>query len=81
MLFTTRLRDIVSPDPTEAAVTKMTMIKILVIDDEPQIQNIRVYINTLRKKLHDDTSSTARSKYIFNELSIGYRFTDLQPLK
>ncbi|MEP7290494.1 MAG: response regulator transcription factor [Chloroflexota bacterium] len=42
-------------------------------------QYVRVYINTLRKKLHDDTASTARPLYIYNEPGVGYRFADLQP--
>lgn len=39
--------------------------------------NVRVYINTLRKKLKDDFSSTSRPRFIFNEPGVGYRFTDL----
>jgi two-component system KDP operon response regulator KdpE len=40
--------------------------------------NVRVYINTLRKKLKDDPATTIRPRYIFNEPGIGYRFADLQ---
>lgn len=39
-------------------------------------QNVRVYINTLRKKLKDDTSTTTRPRFIFNEPGVGYRFAD-----
>jgi two-component system KDP operon response regulator KdpE len=39
--------------------------------------NVRVYINTLRKKLKDDPATTFRPRYIFNEPGIGYRFADL----
>ncbi len=42
---------------------------------------VRVYINTLRKKLHDDSASTTHPLYIYNEPSVGYRFADLQPVK
>ena len=38
---------------------------------------VRVYINTLREKLHDDAASAARPRYIHSEPGIGYRFTDL----
>ena len=43
---------------------------------KPQ-HNVRVYINTLRKKLKDDPMTTIKPRFIFNEPSIGYRFTDL----
>jgi two-component system KDP operon response regulator KdpE len=39
--------------------------------------NVRVCINTLRKKLKDDPASTIRPRYIFNEPGIGYRFADI----
>jgi two-component system KDP operon response regulator KdpE len=39
--------------------------------------NVRVYINTLRKKLKDDPATTRRPRYIFNEPGVGYRFADL----
>ncbi|MFN8529375.1 MAG: response regulator transcription factor [Anaerolineae bacterium] len=39
--------------------------------------NVRVYVNTLRKKLKDDPSSTHKPRFIFNEPGIGYRFADL----
>jgi two-component system KDP operon response regulator KdpE len=39
--------------------------------------NVRVYINTIRKKLKDDPTSTKRLHYIYNEPGIGYRFTDI----
>jgi len=39
--------------------------------------NVRVYINTLRKKLKDDPATTVRPRFIFNEPGIGYRFADL----
>ncbi|MEO8392074.1 MAG: response regulator transcription factor [Chloroflexota bacterium] len=39
---------------------------------------LRVYINTLRKKLQDDLVNTTRPLYINNEPGVGYRFTDLQ---
>jgi two-component system, OmpR family, KDP operon response regulator KdpE len=39
--------------------------------------NVRVYINTLRKKLKDDPSTTHKPHFIFNEPGIGYRFADL----
>lgn len=42
---------------------------------------VRVYINTLRKKLHDDPSTTMHPLYIFSVPGVGYRFTDLQPIK
>ncbi len=41
--------------------------------------NVRVQINTLRKKLEDDPSTTRRPRFIFNEPGIGYRFTDIEP--
>lgn len=39
--------------------------------------NVRVYINTLRKKLRDDPSTTLKPRFIFNEPGVGYRFADL----
>ncbi len=39
--------------------------------------HIRVYVNTLRKKLRDDPTSTTKPRFIFNEPGIGYRFADL----
>jgi two-component system KDP operon response regulator KdpE len=39
--------------------------------------NVRVYINTLRKKLKDDPATSMKPRYIFNEPGIGYRFADL----
>ncbi len=39
--------------------------------------NVRVYVNTLRKKLKDDPASTHKPRFIFNEPGIGYRFTDI----
>ncbi|KAB2867572.1 MAG: response regulator transcription factor [Anaerolineae bacterium] len=44
---------------------------------EPE-HNVRVYINTLRKKLKDDPTTTLKPRYIFNEPGIGYRFADIQ---
>lgn len=38
---------------------------------------IRVFINTIRRKLGD--SLTGQHRYIFTELGIGYRFTDVPP--
>jgi two-component system KDP operon response regulator KdpE len=46
-------------------------------DNFRQAQNVRVHINTLRKKLKDDPATTHRSRYIFNEPGIGYRFADV----
>jgi two-component system KDP operon response regulator KdpE len=46
------------------------------IDSPNPEHNVRVYINTLRKKLKDDTASTHRPRYIYNEPGIGYRFAD-----
>ena len=40
---------------------------------------LRVYINTLRKKLQDDPTTSAKARYIFSEPGIGYRFTDVEP--
>ena len=40
--------------------------------------NLRVFINTLRKKLKDDVSSTNKSRYIFSEPGVGYRFADIE---
>jgi len=40
--------------------------------------NVRVYINTLRKKLKDNPATTMRPRYIFNEPGVGYRFADLE---
>jgi two-component system KDP operon response regulator KdpE len=37
--------------------------------------NVRVYINTLRKKLQENIADTPR--YIFTEAGVGYRFADL----
>jgi two-component system KDP operon response regulator KdpE len=39
--------------------------------------NVRVFINTLRKKLKDDPGTTIRPRFIFNESGVGYRFADL----
>jgi two-component system KDP operon response regulator KdpE len=39
--------------------------------------NVRVYVNTLRKKLKDDPSTVIRPRFIFNEPGIGYRFAGL----
>lgn len=49
------------------------------VDGAKPEHNVRVYINTLRKKLKDDPATTMRPRYIFNEPGIGYRFADLQP--
>ena len=38
---------------------------------------LRVYINTLRKKLQDDLVHTTQPLYIYNEPGVGYRFADL----
>ncbi|MEO8608197.1 MAG: response regulator transcription factor [Chloroflexota bacterium] len=38
--------------------------------------NVRVYINTIRKKLKDDPANTHKPRYIYNEPGIGYRFAD-----
>lgn len=38
-------------------------------------QNVRVFVNALRKKLGDDLASTRRPRFIFSEPGIGYRFT------
>jgi two-component system KDP operon response regulator KdpE len=38
--------------------------------------NVRVYVNTLRKKIKDDPATRLTPRYIFNEPGIGYRFTD-----
>jgi two-component system KDP operon response regulator KdpE len=49
---------------------------------QPDAQHyIRVYINTLRKKLQDDTANTPHPLYIFSEPGIGYRFADIQPVE
>lgn len=40
--------------------------------------NVRVYINTLRKKLEDDPSTTRKPRFIFSEPGIGYRFADIE---
>jgi len=47
------------------------------IDSTNPQHNVRVYINTLRKKLKDDPSSTNKPRYIYNEPGIGYRFADV----
>lgn len=47
------------------------------IDRPNPEHNVRVYINTIRKKLKDDPASHQQIHYIYNEPSIGYRFTDL----
>lgn len=38
---------------------------------------VRVYINTIRKKLKDNPACTQHPHYIYSEPGIGYRFTDL----
>ena len=40
--------------------------------------NVRVCINTLRKKLGDDVATTHKPRFIFNEPGIGYRFADIE---
>jgi two-component system KDP operon response regulator KdpE len=50
------------------------------VDSTRPEHNVRVYINTLRKKLKDDLATTTRPRYIFNEPGVGYRFADLQPV-
>jgi two-component system KDP operon response regulator KdpE len=47
------------------------------IDGNNPEHNVRVYINTIRKKLKDDPASTQKPHYIYSEPGIGYRFTDL----
>ena len=47
-------------------------------DAKPE-HNVRVHINTLRKKLEDDLSTTRKPRFIFNEPGIGYRFADIEP--
>jgi two-component system KDP operon response regulator KdpE len=47
------------------------------IDSPNPEHNVRVYINTIRKKLKDVPASHQQTHYIYNEPSIGYRFTDL----
>jgi two-component system, OmpR family, KDP operon response regulator KdpE len=47
------------------------------IDSPNPEHNVRVYINTIRKKLKDDPANTHKPRYIYNEPGIGYRFTDL----
>jgi two-component system, OmpR family, KDP operon response regulator KdpE len=46
------------------------------IDSHRPEHNVRVYINTIRKKLKDDPTNTHKPRYIYNEPGIGYRFTD-----
>jgi two-component system, OmpR family, KDP operon response regulator KdpE len=46
------------------------------IDSPNPEHNVRVYINTIRKKLKDDPANTHRPRYIYNEPGIGYRFAD-----
>ncbi len=46
------------------------------LDSTKPEHNVRVYINTLRKKLKDDPTTTNRPRFIFNEPGVGYRFTD-----
>jgi len=49
--------------------------------DAPKTEHyVRVYINTLRKKLRDDSANTTHPSYIYNEPGVGYRFADLQPV-
>ena len=40
--------------------------------------NVRVHINTLRNKDHDDLATTHKPRFIFNEPGIGYRFADIE---
>ncbi len=47
--------------------------------DTKSDHNVRVHINTLRKKLEDDFSATRKPRFIFNEPGIGYRFADIEP--
>lgn len=45
--------------------------------DNPHPEHyVRVYINTIRKKLKDDSANTHKPRYIYNEPGIGYRFAD-----
>ncbi|MBA3868730.1 MAG: response regulator transcription factor [Anaerolineae bacterium] len=47
--------------------------------ERPKQQHfVRVYINTIRKKLKDDSANRISPLYIFNEPGIGYRFTDIE---
>ena len=43
----------------------------------PSRHRLRVFVNTLRKKLKDDPTHNTGRQFIFNEPGIGYRFTDL----
>src|SRR5579859_638209 len=53
-----------------------TLLKEVWHKDEQGSENlVRVYINKLRKKLGECSSSPPR--YIFNELGVGYRFVDM----
>jgi two-component system KDP operon response regulator KdpE len=42
---------------------------------EDEIQNLRLYISYLRKKIEPDPSNP---RYIFTEIGTGYRFVDFQ---
>jgi two-component system KDP operon response regulator KdpE len=42
---------------------------------EDEIQNLRLYISYLRKKIEPDPSSP---RYIFTEIGTGYRFADFE---
>lgn len=55
------------------------LIKEIKGEETPNQEHfVRVYINTLRKKLKDDSSNRLSPLYIFNEPGIGYRFTDIE---
>jgi len=47
------------------------------IDSQNPEHNIRVHINTIRKKLKDEPARFQKPHYIYNEPGVGYRFTDL----
>jgi len=58
------------------------MLLDTIASDSPKTEHyVRVYINTLRKKLHDDSSNTTHPLYILSEPGVGYRFADLQPVE
>ena len=61
--------------------TLKTLLQEITDDSEPPKNEhyVRVYVNTLRKKLRDDSASTTHPQYILSEPGVGYRFTDAQP--
>ena len=72
------LLKLLATNPGKVLTFRMLLEQVWGQSDSVKPVNVRVHINTLRKKLQDDPATTTRPRYIFSEPGVGYRFADLQ---